>query len=175
MRRLVLVLLVSMAVSFAVPSVAVEKFDPTHNAYTLQKLKFVEVLIESLGTTVPPGLTEDRLRVATVLPLRSAGITVPEGPGIDETELWANRGEYLYVFVHPMSVAKGESFVYSVSVELKQMVRIEGVGSYYGATTWESSVIGIAPQAEATEQIVNTVKAKVEAFAADFLLANPKK
>ena len=143
-----------------------------YNIESLRGLKGVNVVVEDLQPNIEAdGLGRDSIQADVELELRLAGIRV-----LTEEERLKEPGcPYLYVNVNSYKDSTIQTYVFSISVELKQdvilMRYLQTV--VYGATTWYTSRVGIV-RAQMVDDIRDFVKDDVDKFINDYLSVNPR-
>jgi len=137
---------------------------------SLRELSELVVVIEKLSPDAQAdGLSEEAIRTAVELILRSSGIrvlTLSERPTTPSSP-------YLYVQV---STYKNE-FLYAVNarVELdQQIILVHRPKHTMAATTWTRNWIGVVGQTKMREVISSIIEPQVKEFANDFLAVNPR-
>ena len=166
-RRLATMYLL-MALLIGVNSPFVWAQDTEDRRETLKGMSAVEVLVESLpdGAKVL-GLTEESIQTDVELKLRLAGMRVLK------PEEWTKTPgfPYLYVEVSVLAAKDGSTACY-IAVELHQNALLERNGQFVaGATTWDTSFIGLNQDAQ---DIRNKVKDHIDKFLNAWLSVNPK-
>jgi len=142
----------------------------TEGHESLRGLPGVQVLIEKIEPDAKAdGLTEEAIKTAVELILRSSGIrvlTLLEGA---MTPSVAN----LYVNV---SVLKSSpDYVYHVQLQLMQRVSLVHRPKHtMWAITWDDGATGIVGQNNLRRVISEVIEPKVKEFANDFLAVNPR-
>ncbi|MBX3331965.1 MAG: hypothetical protein KF722_16285 [Nitrospira sp.] len=138
---------------------------------SLKGISGVGVVVEDMGSDVSAdGLSQDAIRAAAELILRSKGIRVLTN--VERTRL--GSAPYLYINVNTLKEELG-LYAYAVNVDLKQVVGLLSIKNAraWGAT-WSASVIGAVGETNLRQIIVDAVEPLVKDFADDFLLANPR-
>jgi hypothetical protein len=142
----------------------------TDQRESLRELSEVVVVIEKISPDAQAdGLSEEAIRTAVELILRSSGIrvrTLSERP-------MTPSAPYLYVLV---STYKNE-FLYAVNarVELDQKISLVHRPQYtMAATTWARNWIGVVGQTKMREVISSIIEPQVKEFVNDFLAVNPR-
>ena len=128
---------------------------------SLRGLPGVGLVIESLRPdTKADGLSEDSIRNAVELILRSSGIRIiDEDPEIPY--LYVNEAELIF-------------YAFNIIVDFKQVMSLVDRPEWSGyATTWEQTVVGHVG-AQKIRQVISSIEQMVKKFANDFLAANPK-
>ncbi len=131
---------------------------------SLRGLPGVRVVIEHLHAEAKAdGLSEDSIRSAVELILRSSGIRILDGGGLP----------YLYVEVLTIKSRAGfHAFV--IQVELKQLVSLVDQPEWSGhAATWEQIVVGHVGTHD-IRKIISYIEPMVKEFANDFLARQSK-
>ncbi len=137
---------------------------------SLRGLKGVEVVIESLRPDAQEdGLSEEAIRTAVELILRSKGIRV-----LTRSEsLSTPATPYLYVKVSTYNHLS-DLYAYAVTVEVMQKVSLaQRPQQMMSATTWERGAVGTTGHSN-IRMVIDSVESKVKEFAIDFLAANPR-
>jgi hypothetical protein len=135
----------------------------------LKGLSVVGVLLENLGVEVErAGLTKDQLTQDVQLKLRQNGIKV-----VDRNQ---SLGIYLELRANCVFLEQTRSFVYSVSLFLRQPVILERQPETVvdKAATWGGAVTGISPEAKLGANIRETTAELVDDFLKAYLAENPK-
>jgi hypothetical protein len=143
----------------------------TGSRESLRGISGVGVVVEDIGSDASAdGLSQDAIRTAAELILRSKGIKVLTS--VERTRL--GSAPYLYVNVNTLKEELG-LYAYAVNVDLKQVVGLLSIKNAraWGAT-WSASVIGAVGETNLRQIIVDAVEPLVKDFANDFLLANPR-
>lgn len=138
---------------------------------SLRGISGVAVVVEDIGSDASTdGLSQDAIRAATELILRSKGIRVLTN--VERTRL--GSAPYLYINVNTLKEELG-LYAYAVSVDLKQVVGLLSIkkAQAWGAT-WSASVVGSVGEANLHQIIADGVEPLVKDFANDFVLANPR-
>ena len=137
---------------------------------SLRELSEVVVVIEKISPDAhADGLSEEAIRTAVELILRSSGIrvlTLAEKP-------MTPSAPYLYVQVNTYR----NEFLYAVNVrvELDQQITLVHRPKYtMAATTWVRNWIGVVGQTKMREVISSIIEPQVKDFANDFLAVNPR-
>lgn len=138
---------------------------------SLRGISGVEVVVEDIGSHASTdGLSQEAIRTATELILRSRGIRVLSN--VERTRLGA--APYLYVNVNTLKEELG-LYVYAVNVDLKQVVGLLSIKNTRAwGTTWSASVVGAVGEGSVRQIIADAVEPLVKDFAEDFLLVNPR-
>jgi hypothetical protein len=109
---------------------------------TMKGLKGVYVVVEDLDLKIEgEGLGREQLQKGAELELGKAGIRI-----LSEEEWRNEEGEpWLYIYVHVVKklLQKKAVYIFHISIELKQKVRLlrESGGEVF-ATTWSKAVLG---------------------------------
>jgi hypothetical protein len=137
---------------------------------SLRELSELVVVIEKISPDAQAdGLSEEPIRAAVELILRSGGIrvlTLSEKP-------MTPSSPYLYVQVNTYK----NEFLYAVNVrvELDQQITLVHRPQYtMAATTWTRNWIGVVGQTKMREVISSIIEPQVKEFANDFLAVNPR-
>ena len=135
---------------------------------SLKGMEGVRLLIE-VGQN--SGLQEATLQEEIAQRLIRAGV-----PQLDhDTWLATPGGQYLYVHVDVICPSTAAICAYAIRVELRQdalLARATGL-KVHGASTWNSSRIGIAATTAAGDRIRPSIDALIDEFAADYRAVNP--
>jgi hypothetical protein len=114
------------------------------------------------------GLSQDAIRTAVELTLRSKGIRLLTERTRSES------APYLYINVNTLKEELG-LYAYSVNVDLKQLVGLLSMkNKKTWGTTWSASVIGMVRQENLSQIIADAVEPLVNDFVNDFRSANPR-
>lgn len=143
----------------------------TGSRESLRGISGVGVVVEDIGPDASAdGLSQDAIRTAAELILRSKGIKVLTS--VERTRL--GSAPYLYINVNTLKEELG-LYAYAVSVDLKQVVGLLSIKNAraWGAT-WSASVIGAVGETNLHQVIADAVEPLVKDFANDFLLVNPR-
>ena len=143
----------------------------TGSRESLRGISGVGVVVEDIGPDASAdGLSQDAIRTAAELILRSKGIKVLTS--VERTRL--GSAPYLYVNVNTLKEELG-LYAYAVNVDLKQVVGLLSIKNAraWGAT-WSASVIGAVGETNLHQVIADAVEPLVKDFANDFLLVNPR-
>ncbi len=138
---------------------------------SLRGISGVAVVIEDIGSDASAdGLSQDAIRAAAELILRSKGIRV--FTSVERTRL--GSAPYLYINVNTLKEELG-LYAYAVNVDLKQVVGLlSKKGTQAWGATWSASVVGAVGGANLQQIIADGVEPLIKDFANDFLLANPR-
>ena len=138
---------------------------------SLREISGVAVVIEDIGSDASAdGLSQDAIRAAAELILRSKGIRV--FTNVERTRL--GSAPYLYINVNTLKEELG-LYAYAVNVDLKQVVGLlSKKGAQAWGATWSASVVGAVGGANLQQIIADGVEPLVKDFSNDFLLANPR-
>ena len=138
---------------------------------SLRGISGVAVVIEDIGSDASAdGLSQDAIRAAAELILRSKGIRV--FTNVERTRL--GSAPYLYINVNTLKEELG-LYAYAVNVDLKQVVGLlSKKGAQAWGATWSASVVGAVGEANVRQIIADGVEPLIKDFANDFLLANPR-
>jgi len=132
----------------------------------------VAVVIEGLDPAASgDGLSEDEIRTAVELILRSSGIRI-----LSQTERTRfPAGPYLYVAVNTFKNKLG-FYAYSASSQLSQVVELLSPGwkKQVYAVTWSRTMVGTVGQDKLRMIISVAIEPLVKEFANDFLTVNPR-
>ena len=134
-----------------------------HERASLRGLSGFVVVIQNLRPEAKAdGLSEDSIRSAVELILRSSGILILEPTA---------KIPYIYVRVSTFKNLEGGFHSVGIKVELNQWLG-QPEWSGYGAT-WQQSWLGLVG-ARRIREMIGEVEQMVKQFANDFLAANPK-
>jgi len=138
---------------------------------SLREISGVAVVVEDIGSDASAdGLSQDAIRAAAELILRSKGIRV--FTNVERTRL--GSAPYLYINVNTLKEELG-LYAYAVNVDLKQVVGLlSKKGAQAWGATWSASVVGAVGGANLQQIIADGVEPLVKDFSNDFLLANPR-
>lgn len=138
---------------------------------SLRGISRVGVVVEDISPEASAnGLSQDAIRTAAELILRSKGIRVLTN--IERTRL--GSAPYLYINVNTLKEELG-LYAYAVNVDLKQVVGLLSIKSAQAwGSTWSASVVGAVGEENLRQIIADGVEPLVKDFANDFLLANPR-
>lgn len=138
---------------------------------SLRGISGVAVVVEDIGSDASAdGLSQDAIRAAAELILRSKGIRV--FTNVERTRL--GSAPYLYINVNTLKEELG-LYAYAVNVDLKQVVGLlSKKGAQAWGATWSASVVGAVGGANLQQIIADGVEPLVKDFANDFVLANPR-
>ena len=138
---------------------------------SLRGISGVAVVVEDIGSDASAdGLSQDAIRAAAELILRSKGIRV--FTNVERTRL--GSAPYLYINVNTLKEELG-LYAYAVNVDLKQVVGLlSKKGAQAWGATWSASVVGAVGGANLQQIIADGVEPLVKDFSNDFLLANPR-
>ena len=138
---------------------------------SLRGISGVAVVVEDIGSDASAdGLSQDAIRAAAELILRSKGIRV--FTNVERTRL--GSAPYLYINVNTLKEELG-LYVYAVNVDFKQIVGLlPKKGAQAWGSTWSASVVGAVGEANVRQIIADGVEPLVKDFANDFLLINPR-
>ena len=133
---------------------------------SLRGLPGAGLVIEELHSAAKvDGLSEDSIRTAVELILRSSGIRILDGPKDSPDSPW------LYVRVSSIKSRSG-FHAFAIQVELKQLVSLmDRPESSAFAATWEQATVGHVAD---IRNVISVIEQMVKAFANDFLAVNPK-
>lgn len=138
---------------------------------SLRGIPGVGVVVEDVSPeAAADGLSQDAIRAAAELILRSKGIRVLTN--VERTRL--GSAPYLYINVNTLKEELG-LYAYAVNVDLKQVVGLLSIknAQAWGAT-WSASVVGAVGETTLSQIIADAVEPLVKDFANDFLLVNPR-
>ena len=138
---------------------------------SLRGISRVGVVVEDISPEASAnGLSQDAIRTAAELILRSKGIRVLTN--VERTRL--GSAPYLYINVNTLKEELG-LYAYAVNVDLKQVVGLLSIKSAQAwGSTWSASVVGAVGEENLRQIIADGVEPLVKDFANDFLLANPR-
>ncbi len=160
-----------IAVTLVVANIAVAQALDAGSRESLRGISGVGIVVEDIGPEASAdGLSQDAIRAAAELILRSKGIRVLTN--IERTHV--GSAPYLYININTLKEELG-LYAYAVNVDLKQVVvllSIKGVRAW--GATWSASVVGAVGEANVRQIITDGVEPLVKDFANDFLLANPR-
>jgi hypothetical protein len=162
-----------LALALLVAASAAAAQDTESRQQSLKGLKEIKVLVEDLDAEPErDGLNKTAIQTDVELKLRQAAIRV-----LTRAESLETPGApYLYINVHPMLSTTGKLYVWSITVELRQSVRLErdpNIRVFY-ATTWSAArVLGIVPRAD-LRTVREDIKDPVDEFINVYLAVNPK-
>lgn len=141
----------------------------TDQQRVLVGLKGVGVLVENIRPDAERlGLTRDQITTDVELRLRKAGIRV-----LSREERYKTPGmSYLYVNVNTAINLNALICAYSVSVELKEWVKLAN-GFKTPACIWITGSVGLTAT-DRLNKIRDSVGDKIDIFINDYLAANPK-
>ena len=143
----------------------------TGSRESLRGISGVGVVVEDIGPDASAdGLSQDAIRTAAELILRSKGIKVLTS--VERTRL--GSAPYLYINVNTLKEELG-LYTYAVNVDFKQVVGLLSIKNAraWGAT-WSASVIGAVGETNLRQIITDAVEPLVKDFTNDFLLVNPR-
>lgn len=138
---------------------------------SLRGISGVGIVVEDISPDASAdGLSQDAIRTAAELILRSKGIKV-----LTTTEKTRpGSAPYLYINVNTLKEELG-LYAYAVNVDLKQVVGLlSKKGAQAWGATWSASVIGAVGEADVRQIITDGVEPLVKDFANDFVLVNPR-
>ena len=163
-----------LALALLVAGSAAAAQDTELRRQSLKGLKGVEVLVERLDAEAERvGLNETTIQTDVELMLRQAGIRV-----LTPAESLESPGRaWLYVSPALLRISTGEACVYTITVELRQDVRLERDLSIeaFGATTWNARRrLGIVPTASFAPKVRDSLKDLVDQFINAYLSVNRK-
>lgn len=138
---------------------------------SLRGIAGVGVVVEDIGSDASAdGLSQDAIRTAAELILRSKGIRILTN--IERTP--SGSVPYLYINVNTLKEELG-LYAYAVNVEFKQVVGLLSIkGKLAWGATWSTSVVGAVGEANLRQIIADGVEPLVKDFANDFLSVNPR-
>lgn len=152
----------------------------SEQARNLSGIGNVRIVIEDLNEVAKAaGITRDLLLTKTQLELRRIGI-----PTRDEF------GPYLYVRFRALDIASISATVFDLSVSVHDMViprrlladsvpatrrEVRRRTTDMIATLWDKSALAAAPSGEAVPHLRSTLELLLDAFANDYLAANPRR
>jgi hypothetical protein len=138
---------------------------------SLRGISGVGIVVEEVSAdAAADGLSQDEIRAAAELIIRSKGIRVLANR--DKTRF--ESAPYLYINVNTLKEELGV-YAYAVTVDLKQVVGLlSRKGAQAWGTTWSASVVGMVGEANVRQIIVDGVEPLVKDFAQDFLSVNPR-
>lgn len=143
----------------------------TGSRASLRGISEVAVIVEEISPDASAdGLSQDAIRTAAELILRSKGILVLTN--IDRTRL--GSAPYLYININTLKEELGV-YAYAVNVDLKQVVGLLSMkGAQAWGATWSASVVGAVGETNVRQIIADGVEPLVKDFAHDFLSVNPR-
>ena len=138
---------------------------------SLRGISGIGVIVEEISPDASAdGLSQDAIRTAAELILRSKGIRVLTN--IDRTRL--GSAPYLYININTLKEELGV-YAYAVNVDLKQVVGLLSMkGAQAWGATWSASVVGAVGEANMRQIIADGVEPLVNDFARDYLSVNPR-
>ena len=138
---------------------------------SLRGISGIGVIVEEISSDASAdGLSQDAIRTAAELILRSKGIRVLTN--IDRTRL--GSAPYLYININTLKEELG-LYAYAVNVDLKQVVGLLSMkGAQAWGATWSASVVGAVGEANMRQIIADGVEPLVNDFARDYLSVNPR-
>lgn len=138
---------------------------------SLRGIAGVGVVVEDIGSDASAdGLSQDAIRTAAELILRSKGIRILTN--IERTP--SGSVPYLYINVNTLKEELG-LYAYAVNVEFKQVVGLLSIkGKLAWGATWSTSVVGAVGEANLRQIIADGVEPLVKDFANDFSLVNSR-
>lgn len=143
---------------------------PLEQLESLRGLPGVALVVEDIGPDVQAdGLSEEAVRTAVELILRSSGIRI-----LTQSEMLKTPSTpYLYVQVG--TARDGLQYSVCVLVSLKQLVSLVQRPQHTMLTgTWRFDSTGYVGKNNIRQVISNIIEPKVTAFANDFLTVNPR-
>jgi len=143
----------------------------TGSRESLRGISGIGVIVEEISPDASAdGLSQDAIRTAAELILRSKGIRVLTN--IDRTRL--GSAPYLYININTLKEELGV-YAYAVNVDLKQVVGLLSMkGAQAWGATWSASVVGAVGEANMRQIIADGVEPLVNDFARDYLSVNPR-
>ena len=143
----------------------------TGSRESLRGISGIGVIVEEISPDASAdGLSQDAIRTAAELILRSKGIRVLTN--IDRTRL--GSVPYLYININTLKEELGV-YAYAVNVDLKQVVGLLSMkGAQAWGATWSASVVGAVGEANMRQIIADGVEPLVNDFARDYLSVNPR-
>jgi hypothetical protein len=143
----------------------------TGSRESLRGISGIGVIVEEISPDASAdGLSQDAIRTAAELILRSKGIRVLTN--IDRTRL--GSVPYLYININTLKEELG-LYAYAVNVDLKQVVGLLSMkGAQAWGATWSASVVGAVGEANMRQIIADGVEPLVNDFARDYLSVNPR-
>ena len=143
----------------------------TGSRESLRGISGIGVIVEEISSDASAdGLSQDAIRTAAELILRSKGIRVLTN--IDRTRL--GSAPYLYININTLKEELGV-YAYAVNVDLKQVVGLLSMkGAQAWGATWSASVVGAVGEANMRQIIADGVEPLVNDFARDYLSVNPR-
>jgi hypothetical protein len=160
-----------IAVTLVVANIAEAHALDAGSRESLKGISGVGIVVEDIGPEASAdGLSQDAIRAAAELILRSKGIRVLTN--VEGTRV--GSAPYLYININTLKEELG-LYAYAVNVDLKQVVALlsmKGVRAW--GATWSASVVGAVGEANVRQIIADGVEPLVKDFANDFLLANPR-
>ena len=143
----------------------------TGSRESLRGISGIGVIVEEISPDASAdGLSQDAIRTAAELILRSKGIRVLTN--IDRTRL--GSAPYLYININTLKEELG-LYAYAVNVDLKQVVGLLSMkGAQAWGATWSASVVGAVGEANMRQIIADGVEPLVNDFARDYLSVNPR-
>ncbi len=171
MRYVLQLIVVVLVLVLVLGNMEVVQALDTGSRESLRGISGVGVVVEDISPDASAdGLSQDAIRAAIELILRSKGIRVLAN--VERTRL--GSAPYLYINVNTLKEELG-LYAYAVNVDLKQVVGLlskKGVQAW--GCTWSTSVIGTVGEANVPQIIADGIEPLVKDFANDFLLVNPR-
>ena len=134
------------------------------------KLGSIAIIVEEFdAVTKKIGISATGLKNHAELKFRQSGIPV-RVIAIDGYEM-----PTVYVKVRVLHMMGNDHFVYALSVELNQMVRLLRNERTLLAGTWQKTKVGITPANSAKQTISGKVDALLHLFIIDYLAGNAKR
>lgn len=136
---------------------------------TLRGLDGVMVLVEELRPDiVADGMTVNMVQNTAEERLRDANIKV-----LSEDELRDTPGfPYLYINFNSVKLPGESGYIYSINLELYQAVILDrDLDNKCLASTWETSLVGIAPASQA-KGLTSRISKLVDEFVSDYKAVN---
>ncbi|MEN6372665.1 MAG: hypothetical protein ABFD64_11710 [Armatimonadota bacterium] len=151
----------------AVPIKAQNDNDPERGS--LRGLDGVMVLVEDLRPDIiTDGVTVNMIQNTAEERLKKANIKV-----LSEAELRKTPGfPYLYININSIKPPGGSGYIYSISLDLYQAVVLDrDSDNKCLASTWETSLIGMAPTSQ-IKGLTSRITALVDEFVSDYKAVN---
>jgi hypothetical protein len=139
-----------IAITLVVANIAVAQALDAGSRESLRGISGVGIVVEDIGPEVSAdGLSQDAIREAAELILRSKGIRVLTN--VERTRV--RSAPYLYININTLKEELG-LYAYAVNVDLKQVVALLSMNGVraWGAT-WSASVVGAVGEANVRQII----------------------
>jgi len=169
MRRPILTLVLAVVVASCAQSQQTYRL--------LEGLKPIKVVVEEYDDYADlehVHLTVEQIQIETELLLRTVGL--------DLVDKDADSGFAAYLYVNVNASDSSALAIYSVELQFKAYVNVEGNFRPAGdprnpsgyATIWDSGMTGYASSDRSNRAVIDALKLEVATFANDYLKANPK-